>query len=568
VQRYEGRLELTWTNKDLRLLATDDGGYRWLPAADYRIAEVRLLHDVTTVGDCRPNTERAADNLLIRGDALHALTSLVELPEFARRYAGKVKLCYIDPPFNTGQAFAHYDDALEHSVWLTMIRDRLRQVRDLLSAEGSVWVHLDDAEMAHCRVVMDEIFGRDNFVGVVIWQRRFDPRNTARHISLDHDYLLVFARDIAQCSFNQLARTEDMTAAYSNPDSDPRGPWRRGDLAARNPYSLGRYAIRTPSGRLIEGPPSGSYWRVSEEKLRELDADGRIYWGPKGESRPYIKRFLSEVSEGRVPGSVWSPEDVGFVRNGKEESRRIVDGGEPFATPKPERLLHRIITIGSDAGDIVLDPFLGSGTTAAVAHKLDRRWIGIEWSPETVATYALPRMRKVVEGLDSIGISDLVGWAGGGSFRVLDVAPSMFEEDGGLVVLSDWVTNGKLAEATAAQLGYDFVAEPPFCGTKGRTRLAVVDGLVNDAVVRLLVGAAGPGYRIVVCGTGVDPAARATLKELRPGSTLRRIPASIIDEYRLPGRRSALADLIDWSAEIDADLASTDDAESAKAVIP
>jgi len=201
VSSYEGRLELTWTNKHLRLLAHEDGSYEWVGAADYRVAEVRLLHDLQSVGEV--GRKRAADNLLIQGDALNALTSLAKLPEFANEYLGKVKLAYLDPPFNTQQSFLQYDDALEHSVWLTMIRDRLLEIRGLLAPEGSVWVHLDDSEMAHCRVVLDEVFGRENFLATVIWQRRFDPRNTARHISADHDFLLVFAKDVNRCRFNR-----------------------------------------------------------------------------------------------------------------------------------------------------------------------------------------------------------------------------------------------------------------------------------------------------------------------------------------------------------------------------
>jgi len=251
--RYQGRLELTWTNKDQALLWTEDGTYRWLPPSDYRVAEVRLLHDAGEVGDVGPASRRAADNLLIRGDALNALTSLARIPEFQREYLGKVKLAYLDPPFNTQQAFEQYDDALEHSVWLTMMRDRLVQIKRLLREDGSVWVHCDDAEQAYLKMMMDEVFGRENFIAAVLWVRRNDPRNTARHISTDHDYLMVFARDINECSFNQLARTDAMSKAYSNPDMDPRGPWRRGDLAARNPYSLGLYPVTTPSGRVIAG---------------------------------------------------------------------------------------------------------------------------------------------------------------------------------------------------------------------------------------------------------------------------------------------------------------------------
>jgi len=215
-----GRLELTWTNKSQRLLSHENGSYEWTQAGDYRVAEVRLLHNVSIVGEVAADKARAKDNLLIRGDALHALTSLSAIPEFRNEYLGKVKLVYIDPPFNTGQAFEHYDDALEHSVWLTMIRDRLVQIRDLLASDGSVWVHLDDQEMAYCRVLLDEIFGRDNFLACVIWKRRNDPRNTAQYVSADHDLILVYAKHQPSCRFKQLARTEVMDAAYTNPDGN------------------------------------------------------------------------------------------------------------------------------------------------------------------------------------------------------------------------------------------------------------------------------------------------------------------------------------------------------------
>lgn len=527
----QGRLELTWTNKPLRLLAHDDGSYEWVPPSDYRVAEVRLLDNAATVGDTYADRSRVRDNLLVRGDALNALTSLAELPEFERELVGKVKLAYLDPPFNTQQSFLQYDDALEHSVWLTMMRDRLVQVRKLLSRDGSVWVHLDDSEAAYARVMMDELFGRSNFVCSVIWKRRNDPRNTAPHLSMDHDTLLVYARDASKLTTNPLQRTDEMDKAYTNPDDDPRGPWRRSDLAARNVYSKGLYPVTTPSGRVIEGPPSGSYWRVSAEELARLDADKRIYWGADGSSRPYLKRFLSEVNAGRVPSSVWHPEEVGFVRNGKEEVRALV--GDVFATPKPEKLLERVIRIGTDPGDIVLDCFLGSGTTAAVAHKMGRRWVGIEREAETLSEFAMPRLEKVVRGEDPGGITDVADWQGGGGFRVLDVAPSMFAEDGGMVYLADWATNGRLAEACAAQLHFEVEPDPPFAGRKGRMRLAVVDGLVNEDAVRLLVQALPDDERLTVCGTAVDPAVRAVLRELRPGSSARKIPQAILEDYRL-----------------------------------
>jgi adenine-specific DNA-methyltransferase len=524
-QSYHGRLELTWTNKDECLLAREDGSYEWVARTDYRVAEVRLLRTAGAVGAIGGH-----ENLLIRGDALSALTALQQIPDYADHYVGRVQLAYLDPPFNTQQSFLQYDDALGHSVWLTMLRDRLVQIRALLATTGSVWVHLDDYEAAHCRIVLDEIFGRENYVSTVIWKRRNDPRNMARHVSGDHDTILVYAKSLPDLRTNRLDRTEAMDAAYANPDGDPRGPWRRSDLAARNPYSKGLYGITTPSGRIIEGPPSGSYWRVAQEELERLDADDRIYWGEDGASRPYLKRYLTDVNAGRVPGSVWQPEEVGFVRNGKEEVRAAV--GDVFATPKPERLMQRIVHIASNPGDIVLDCFLGSGTTAAVAHKMGRRWVGVERSEDTVDAFTIPRLTRVCEGDDPGGITQSVGWTGGEGFRILDVGPSMFEEDDGVVVLADWAVNTELAEATAAQLGFRYEVASPFCGRKGRSRLAVIDGLVSDTVIELLVGALGNGELLTICGTSVDSAAAERLRELRRGSRVRKIPASLLTEYQ------------------------------------
>ena len=213
--------------------------------------------------------------------------------------------------------------------------------------------------------------------------------------------------------------------------------------------------------------------------------------------------------------------------------KRLFPDIEPFATPKPEKLLQRLIHIGSDPGDIVLDCFLGSGTTAAVAHKMGRRWVGIERSAETLGTFAIPRLQRVVEGEDPGGVTEMVGWSGGGGFRILDVAPSMFAEEGGMVYLAEWATNGRLAEACAAQLHFETFADPPFAGRRGRMRLAVVDGLVNAAVVRLLVNSLPEDERLTVCGTAVDPEVRPLLSKLRPGSSARKIPQAVLEDYRL-----------------------------------
>lgn len=361
-----GRLELTWTNKDLRLLAHEDGSYEWVPPSDYRVAEVRLLDNAATVGAVRSDKNRARDNLVIRGDALNALTSLSELREFAEEYEGGIRLAYLDPPFNTGQAFVQYDDALEHSVWLTMMRDRLVQVHKLLAPDGSVWVHLDDAEMAYCKAVLDEIFGRNNFVATIVWEKAQGSRNDT-DISSAHDYILIYARDhkVWAKARNLLPRTEDQLARYQNPDSDPNGPWRQGDNGtAKSGSEKNRYPITLPSGRTVR-PPSGTYWRFSEATFETAREEKRVWFGRDGNSLPVIKRYLKDVQQGVVARTWWPATEVGSNQEAKRDHlRKLLPEREPFATPKPERLLQRIIHIASDPGDIVLDCFAGSGTTA------------------------------------------------------------------------------------------------------------------------------------------------------------------------------------------------------------
>lgn len=290
------------------------------------------------------------------------------------------------------------------------------------------------------------------------------------------------------------------------------------------------YQIVSPTGTVHE-PPRGGCWKVVESKYRELLEDNRIYFPRSGAGRPRRKTFFSEL-EGLVPETLWLAKDVDTNDTAKRESLALFPEDDAFTTPKPERLLQRIIHIASNPGDVVLDCFVGSGTTAAVSHKMGRRWLGVEWSADTIERYAIPRLTKVVFGTDLQGITKTVAWEGGGGFRVLGMAPSMFEaDDHGLVFLPDHMTNGVLAEATAAQLGFGYEVDPPFAGRKGRTRLAVVDGVVSESVVRLFVDALGERERVTICGTGLDPAARPLLRELRPGSTLRKIPAALLDEY-------------------------------------
>ncbi|MEU1099525.1 site-specific DNA-methyltransferase [Streptomyces tibetensis] len=486
---------------------------------------MRLLREVGKTGEV---TGTPSDNLLIQGDSYHALHALTHTPEYKDIFRGKVKLVYIDPPFNTGQAFDHYDDALEHSVWLTMMRDRLLLIKDLLAPDGSVWVHLDDAEMAYCRVLMDEIFGRGNFVGTAIWQKIHGRNNSAQHVSAVHDYMLIYARSKNDLVFNRIDRTELSDKEFWNPDNDPRGPWRRSDLTASHAYEDGRYEVVGPHGDVF-APRGNRWWSCSRETFEALRKDDRLWWGKTGRTFPFRKRFQSELG-GLVPNTFWTHDEVGDNRQAKGEVTRLFDRTKIFSTPKPEALLKRVIHIASNPGDIVLDCFAGSGTTAAVAHKMDRRWVTVELLEKTAETFTRPRLEKVVAGDDPGGVSKAVGWEGGGGFRSMQVAPSAWEIDGSRVFFAEWVTGDDFGAQAAAQLGFIFEGsgDGPFCGRRGRARLAVVDGVVDEVVARAVLGQLDEGERAVLVGRGVAPEAQSLVTELSPGSKVLKAPRDLV----------------------------------------
>ena len=538
--KYEGRLELTWTNKHQSLLAHEDGSYEWLPSSDFRIAEVRLLHDLEAVGDTASGAHRATDNLLIRGDALHGLTSLIEIPEFRDQLAGKVRLVYIDPPFNTGEAFEQYDDALEHSVWLTLLRDRLLQVKKLLAPNGSIWVHLDDSEVHRGRMVLDEVFGESAWVTTIAWQKRTTRENRPA-FSPSHDYIHVYAPLGGPKWKHHRNKVTRAAGAYKNPDDDPRGKWASVPFTAKGKRKNQVYPITTPTGVTYTPPFKNRCWAATEPEYQRLLAEDRIYFPRSGNGKPRVKQFEWE-DEGLVPNTWWSADEVGTNDEAKRHIHELFPGIEEFATPKPEQLLERIIHIATQPGEIVLDCFLGSGTTAAVAHKMGRRWVGIERSADTVATYIRPRLDLVIKGEDLEGVTESQGWEGGGGFRILDVAPSMFSASDGMVFLADWATSSALAEAAAAQLGFEYEEDPPFCGRKGRTRLAVIDGLVNVDVVNLLVDRLLEKERLLVCGTAVEDEASTFLRDSGKGS-IRKIPAAILRYYERPSRLRSLLEV-------------------------
>ena len=378
----------------------------------------RLLGEVSELSISEPDS----GNMLLQGDNLEALKALLPF------YAGQVKCIYIDPPYNTHSAFEHYDDNLEHTQWLAMMWPRLELLRELLAEDGSIWVSIDDNEGHYLKIVMDEVFGRSNFIANVIWQKLYTVKNSAKYLSGMHDHILVYALDKNRWRPNLLPRTEKSSKNYSNPDNDPRGPWTTNAIQARNYYSLGTYEIVSPTGR-VHRPPTGTYWRVSKEKFEELKADGRIWWGTKGDAIPRIKKFASETKRGIVPATLWFYKEAGTNAEAKQEVRKIIrEEDEIFLTPKPERLLGQVLNIASSAGDLVLDSFLGSGTMAAVAHKMGRRYIGIEMGEHAV-THCQPRLQKVIDG-EQGGISKSVGWQGGGGFRFYRLGPAVFDEAG------------------------------------------------------------------------------------------------------------------------------------------
>ena len=314
-----------------------------------------------------------------------------------------MRLVYIDPPFNTGEAFRNYDDALEHSVWLTMLRDRLVQIKPLLSETGSVWVHLDDSEQHMGRSVLDEVFGRSCFVTTVIWQ---EADLTGQQSSLFISARLHPRLRTPGSSMEGLRNKLPDEGTYSNPDNDPNGPWRSIPINAQAGHATASqfYKVKTPTGKLLGSCPRVALGPTRLDRFDQLVAKGRVYWPKQGNGRPRLKRYPGE-SDGLVPFTVWTAAEVGENNTAKQEQQALFPDIEPFATPKPEGLIARIVGTTTNPGDIVLDCFAGSGTTAAVAHKLERRWVTMESLPETVATYTLPRLEKVVAGLDRGGIS-------------------------------------------------------------------------------------------------------------------------------------------------------------------
>lgn len=649
------KLELTWFNKDKALIPTESGkyGYTWVNTKDPRYCETHtLIFDEVVRGVQRPQkngtvySERAdieptEDNLLILGESGDVLEALTRVPELAEKYVGKVKCIYIDPPFNTAQTFANYEDNLEHSIWLTMMRDRLVHLRQLLADDGSIWVHLDDIESHRMRVLLDEIFGAINFIGEVVWKNGVHVRNDANSFSSNHDTILVYSK--GAFSLNKLPPSQEMIARFSSPDGDPRG-WQ--SIASGAPGAVTHqgmiFAIEHPLTGELMYPAKGNHWRYSQERMLEYlnqwvpyrladldDAEDRaeICGIPVKEVRESVqglvldlpqkesaRRFQERYVEGnwppifftgeggsgglrvkgympdnyaRVPFTVW--EDVGRNDVAKGELKTLFPGITPFATPKPESLLERIIHIATDPSDLVLDVFAGSGTTAAVAHKMGRRWVTCELIEETIERFTRPRLEKVVHGEDSGGITltkgervdntdeglpegmsadeaqkltslinkaikdqvelkkdagikalknvvktkkakEIMNWRGGGGFAVAQLSPSCFDYDPelDLVTLTEAATGSTLISSVAANLNFRLTPEHRhFHGVRGLMRLVVVEGRLDQDKVEDLVAHLDMEDGLTIAATEIEDGVRQYLRSLGRGCRAVHIPTDI-----------------------------------------
>jgi adenine-specific DNA-methyltransferase len=525
------RLELTWIGKDER------------PKLEPRI----LVEDqsLSYHAGVRKSEADIFDNILIQGDNLLALKAL------EAEYAGQVKCVFIDPPYNTGSAFAQFDDGIEHSLWLTLMRNRVEAIYHLLRSDGSFWVTLDDNEVHYFKVMCDEIFGRDNFIANIVWQKKFAPQANAIGLSDSHDHVLVYAKSLSEWRWNLLSRSADADSRYSNPDNDPRGPWMsdnftisltggaRGAQFARTGTDPNIYELVTPSGRALM-PTRGRCWGASKERFEAMVQDNRIWFGRDGNNVPRVKRFLSEVQSGMIARTWWPRDEVGDNQESKREVARF-NSEEIFSTPKPERLASRIIEIATNEGDIVLDSFAGSGTTGAVAHKMRRRWIMVELGDHAVS-HIVPRLRKVIEGDDPGGVTDAAGWKGGGGFRFYRLAPSLLEKDrfGNWVIAKEY-NAAMLAEAMCKHLGFTYApsqdpAEYWRHGHSTETDFIYVttQSLTYDALKKLSEEV-GPKRTLLVCCKAFN-----AREDSFPNLTVKKIPHAILkkcewgrDDYSL-----------------------------------
>ena len=464
------------------------------------------------------------NNILIHGDNLLALNALKQ------KYNKQVRCIYIDPPYNTGYAFTQYDDNLEHSQWLNLIRPRLSILWELLSSDGSIWISIDDDEQAYLKVLCDEIFGRGAFIASIMWQKRTSPDMRAA-ISDGHDYILVYAKDYENFkrNRNKLPLSAEQAKSYKNPDNDPRGSWTSTDCTAQAGHGTKDqfYPFTTPAGRRIV-LPTNLCWRYTKERLEEEISAGRIWLGKDGKGVPRKKTYLSE-NTGVVPWTWWTNKEVGHNQEAKKEVNTLF-GDNSFDTPKPERLIQRIIQIATNPGDIVLDSFLGSGTTAAVAHKMGRRWIGIEMG-EHAYTHCKVRLDKVIDGEDNGGITTAENWQGGGGYRFYELAPSLVNQDAfGEYIINKEYDSDMLASAVALHEGFVYQPDETLFWKQSigneKSYLFVTTRHINEDYLNTIKDSmADDEYLIIACrsfDTGLDKA----FKQI----TIKKIPQMLLNK--------------------------------------
>jgi adenine-specific DNA-methyltransferase len=516
------KLELSWIGKE------------HLPKLEPRI----LLPDETQSYHSRHRVTNADifDNRLIHGDNLLALKALEqEIPS-------SVRCAYIDPPYNTGSAFDHYDDGVEHSIWLSLMRDRITILRNLLTPDGSLWISIDDNEAHYLKVLCDEIFGRSNFVATIIWEKR-KSRENRRVFSFNHDYILVYAKNrlMFETFRNPVSMNQEVLSRYKNPDSDPRGPWQSVSANAQAGHATPSqfYKLKLPSGREID-PPKGRCWLYTKVKMAAEVAAGNIWFGLGGDNAPRVKKFLRDTADrGLTPETIWKAEEAGTNDSAKKELLSLLPDISVFDNPKPENLIGLILHIASNPGDLVLDSFAGSGTTGAVAQKMGRRWIMVELG-EHCHTHIIPRLKKVIDGNDPTGVTESCGWKGGGGFRYYRVAPSLLEKD----KWGNWVINSAfnpamLAEAVCKVEGFTYAPSDSIYWQHGRSTerdfiYVTTQTLTHEQLQQLSDEVGSERSLLVMC------AAFRGKAEAFPGLTIKKIPKGVLtrcewghDDYSL-----------------------------------
>jgi adenine-specific DNA-methyltransferase len=516
------RLELTWIGKDNRprlepriLLEDSDKSYH----AAARFTETDIY-----------------DNRLIFGDNLLALKALEQ------ELSGAVRCVFIDPPYNTGSAFTHYDDGLEHSIWLSLMRDRIELLRRLLTKDGSLWITIDDNEVHYLKVLLDEIFGRANFIANMVWEKRLSRENR-RAFSFNHDHLLLYAKD--KVSFeavrNPLGLTAEVLARYKNPDNDPRGPWQSVSINAQAGHATASqfYDFQLPSGRTLS-PPKGRCWLYTKERLQQEIKANNIWFGPDGDSTPRAKKFLADSEDkGLTPETIWPASEVGTNDEAKKSLLALLQQPDVFDNPKPEGLLQRVIEIATNPGEVILDSFAGSGTTGAVAHKMGRRWIMIELG-EHANTHIIPRLKKVIDGSDPGGVTKVTEWKGGGGFRYFHIAPSLLEKDRfGNLVISKQYNAAMLAEAMCKVMGFTYAPSDELYWQQGHSTendfIYVTTQTLTREQLAKLSDEVGDNRSLLICCAAFRGKADAY-----PNLTVKKIPSAVLakcewghDDYSL-----------------------------------